>query len=789
MKKSFMTRALATGLSLAMAFSLTAVSNVSTASAAADPAMNSTTMTVKIGQSKNFKATKATRSAYKIVNLKMSKAGKTKADVSINEGGKSIKVTGKAATKKSNLVITFKNKTTKKKSTVTTKVVVKEETPVVETLSLTAVKQTASNAVNVTFNNDASKDVTKDNLTVKSADGAVQLSVKSLEFSADGKSAKVTVFGNFTDGTQYNVNYNAVDIAFTASVGAVANIVISTTEAQQNVTTPIEFSLFDASGVDVTPAIALDTNVYVSVTGTYASVDVDKASDAKINMTTVGDTAEVTVTYNSNAKDAADITAKQTITCVDAKASQGNKLFAVTEDINSGSGCAKFYLGLSDSAAKIALDDTEDIYFCAKDENGDVIKYDSYDVESSNDNIVNAAVSNADGKFANIKATANTIGSAQLNVTASKNGKLTYYTIPVTTYKADVPVKMTLSIDKPTMSDSDDSDYKATVTAQLLDADGKEVEGDFTAKVVENTATTPIILGSTDENDTDKAEFTVTAHKATARTYTIEVTGADNNDYTTPFTRRVNVVVKALPDTLKNITYNIELSKSALDVSDKDERSTTAKLYATSNGLFAGYVDMADSSHIGGKPVNVNESLKAVTMSAIFGTQTFGAGTLITTGSAVTATGKASISFDAVDSAAVASKQISAKFDVAKLGNYTVKFQFIKNAPDAKTETRTTNLSVKNSYATPTVKVLSTKADSLVVSDIINDCLITNVDMNNDASGHESIWNLLDKDYRNAVTTGTKNDKLIAKYAVVKDNIDDENWLFYVPLNATFTLK
>ena len=69
--------------------------------------------------------------------------------------------------------------------------------PPVEVLAISEVKQVASNAVNVTFTTDASKDVTKDNLTIKSANGAVELSVKTIEFSADGKSARVTVFGNF----------------------------------------------------------------------------------------------------------------------------------------------------------------------------------------------------------------------------------------------------------------------------------------------------------------------------------------------------------------------------------------------------------------------------------------------------------------------------------------------------------------------------------------------------------------------------------------------------------------
>ena len=533
------------------------------------------------------------------------------------------------------------------------------------------------------------------------------------------------------------------------------------------------------------------------MTGSYGSVDVSKASAAKITMTTVGDTAEVTVTYNSNDKDSADVIGKQTITCVDAKAVQGNKLFAVTDKVNTKSGCAKFYQGLSDTTAKIALDDTKVIYFCAKDENGDVIKYDSYDVESSNDNIVNAVVGSTTGKYAAISATANTIGSAQLNVKASKNGKDTYYTIPVTTYKADVPVKMTLTIDKSTMSDADDDEYHATVTAQLLDAEGNAVKSDFVAKVVDNNDN-PIEIEGADSataSGTDKAEFTVTAANADAKTYTIEVTGADNKEYTTPFTRRVNVTVKALPDVLKGITYNIEVSKSTLDVSKTGERTTTAKLYAVCNGLFAGYVDMNDmtgaddgSSTIGGNQVATGEAIKAVTMSAIFGTQTFGdSGDLISTGSAVTiaadTNSKAAITFKSVDESDL---DIDTNDEVAKLGNYTIKFQYVKTPATAKVESKTKAITVKNSYVTPTVKVLATKVDSL--STIIDDGnLSTNVDMNNDVSSHESIEGLFKADKTTAASA--ENNKLIAKYAKVVDNIDTETWHFYIPINTTFTQK
>lgn len=658
-----------------------------------------------------------------------------------------------------------------------------------EKVALTGVKQTASNAVNVTFNKDASKDVTKDNITIKSVDGAVELSVKDVKFTADGKSATITVFGNFTNGTEYNVSYDSVDKAFTASVGAVASIAIHTVQAQQNVDTPIEFSLFDAAGIDVTPSISLDTNVYVSVTGSYSSADVSKASAAKIIMTNVGDTAEVTVTYNTNGKDSADVVGKQTITCVDAKAILGNKLFAVTKDINKNSTCAKFYLGLSDSVAKIALDANSTIYFCAKDEKGDVIKYDSYEVESSNNNIVNASIANNNGKFAQIEATANTIGNAQLNVTAYNNGKATYYTIPVITYKAGVPVKMTLGIDRPTMSDSDDTDYRGIVTAELWDADGNAVDANFTAKVVENSASNPIRL-VTDAAIGKKATFGVTANGATAMTYTIEVTGADNKDYTTPFTRRVNVTVKALPDMLKNITYNIELDKNALDVSKKE--SVTAKLYATCNGLFAGYVDMANARMIGGKPVNADEQLKAVTASAIFGTEVFGtSGNLVSKSAPIAVSGKAIVKYDSVIDSG--DSIVDTATEVAKYGNYTIKFQYRKSAASAKEETKTTSVSVKNSYPMPTVKVLSTKVDSLNNAQIIADAhLTTNVDMNNDVSEHVSIRDLYTDDASHnkvIAVPDSKNTKIVAKYAQVEDTIGSDTWYFYVPIYTTFTLR
>ena len=80
MKKSFMTRVLATGLSLAMAFSMAAATNVSVASAAATPAMKSSKWTVNVGQTKNYNATAATKKNFTITKVRMRAADDTKAD-------------------------------------------------------------------------------------------------------------------------------------------------------------------------------------------------------------------------------------------------------------------------------------------------------------------------------------------------------------------------------------------------------------------------------------------------------------------------------------------------------------------------------------------------------------------------------------------------------------------------------------------------------------------------------------------------------------------------------------
>lgn len=663
---------------------------------------------------------------------------------------------------------------------------------------LASVKQTASNAFTATFTADASKTITKDDIKVAAADGSVELAIKSVEFSADGLSAKVTVFGNFTNATAYKVTSKDATADFTAKVGEVARIQIDTASAEQNVETPITFSLFDAEGIDVTPSVSLDTTCFVTVTGNYSAADLDKASKASITMNVIGDKADVTVTYNSNAAGAQDITATQTITCVDTKAVQGTKLFADLDAFwrggtsgnyyNTTSDCAKFYLGLSDSTVSVAENgSTRNLFFCAKDSKGDVISYDTYEVESSNDDVASVSLSKESGKYAQISVNGNTAGSAVLNVKATKNGKDTYYTIPVVVTKEAEAVRMDVSVTKPTMSNVADGDYKGKVRATLYDKNGNYVNGTFSCKVTTVTSGTGLRVDDI-ARDWEGGVAEYTAASAVAKTYTIKVTGADANTGKT-FTRNVNVVVKNLPtgSSLK-LTYQIELDRNVVDENplNTNDDSVTAKLYATYNGLFAGYVRKSGASvTVADGSVDPADALTDVKVAAKFGTSVFSDDDeLYGTGSDFASIGAtAGTTFKAVNTTGPVNWTPEGSSTLAKTGLYTIEYRLYTAAD--KYTSRTQNVNVKNSVAIPTVKVTSRTVDTLEEDDIIK-VLSTNVDMNNNDSDHKSITDLSSRASGIvAPTASTSGDKKTVKYAIVKDNYNVQ-WNFYVPINSTF---
>ena len=672
---------------------------------------------------------------------------------------------------------------------------------------LATVKQTASNEFVANFTADASKTITKDDFRVVAADNSAELPVKSVAYSADGLSATVTLLNNFVDATAYKISCKDVTLDFTATVGAVDHIAITTSSAEQNVATPIKFALYDKNNIDITSSVSIDTTCFVNVNGNYSTAEINKASTAKITMANVGDTVDVTVTYSSNAKDAQDVTATQKITCVAAKAVKGEAAFLKTTTTNAISNCAKFYLGTSDKSVSVVEGAAaSDVYFCAKQDEYTAYSYDSYEVESANDTIASASVDIDNGKFAKISVQGNTVGSTQLNVKAVKNDVATYYTIPVTVTKPLKAVKMTVDNSRPIMSNVNDSDYAGTITAKLYDAEGNEVTGNgtFQFEITTKSGETDTPIEKHDGASTTK----ITAAAATAKTYTIKVTGSDTvNGNGEVFMKSTTVQVKSLPADATDpagkgvaLTYQIEMNATSLDEAVSTKRTLTPNLYATCNGLFAGYVRI-DGGDVtvaeGNVKANAATALEDVKVAAKFGTKILTATNELygATGTHEQIADYNATSFDTVNTAGTIEYTPEGSTTLAKEGNYTLEYKlyYTKDkdngaVPENKAISKTNAFTVTNSIVKPKVAVVSKTVDSLTDADIFKDGIKTNVDMNNNQVETNSSFvklmkNLNDLADIEATSTGSK---MIVKYAVVEDNYGGETWNFFIPINTTF---
>ena len=392
---------------------------------------------------------------------------------------------------------------------------------------------------------------------------------------------------------------------------------------------------------------------------------------------------------------------------------------------------------------------------------------------------------------------------------------------------------MTVEVDKSVMSDVDDYNYLGKVKAKLYDSDNQDVtnNGSFTYEVTTTDPNGNFYVYDKTEDRTHtlgNGEFYVDASDASARTYTIKITGSDAvNGTGKTFTKSVNVQVKTLPADAYSqkgiaLTYQIEMDKTSLEQSKDDKSSRLeAKLYATYNGLFAGYVrKTADGDIIvaGGYPDDMNHGvvnptsatkLRNVEVAAKFGTVEYGVntnsgiGTLYDatyvhgqkeTGLAVKGfsdiTSDSTVVFKSIDKA---SKQIDWSLDgtknvgLAKEGSYTLAYKLYYQKDDADKFVLKTNVfKVTNSIVKPKVKVVKNSVsdvndDSSKYETIRKNGLLTNVDMNNnDVENSPSIVDLAD------TKPNTNNTSRFVKYAVVEDSYGSQIWHFFTAVNATF---
>jgi hypothetical protein len=215
MKKSFMTRVLATGLSLAMAFSLSAATNVTTASAAAKPTLvtasgeSAKSLSLKVGDVTKIKANAATKKTYKI---SAAKASSSRVKAAVSKAGTFVAIRGVKATiegKPSAVKVSFTVKKTGKTSkyTYSSKVTVTED-KLTMTAEAAGVKKIA-----VTFNKAV--DTAATTITVKK--GSATPTITSTTFADDAKSADLVMGTKLTAGT-YTVEVKSGDDTLTADI-------------------------------------------------------------------------------------------------------------------------------------------------------------------------------------------------------------------------------------------------------------------------------------------------------------------------------------------------------------------------------------------------------------------------------------------------------------------------------------------------------------------------------------------------------------------------------------------
>lgn len=325
MKKSFMTRALATGLSLAMAFSLSAATNVTTAEAAS--LMKASSKTVTEGKTAKAYMTSSMAKKYRIKSHKESTVAKKYISVAMMSSRKGLKITAKegalaaANLEKKGVQVKINfvkassakaaKKATKIAKTATLKVVVKAKAE--EKMTMTA-EATGAKQITVTFNK-AIADASKVKATVKkgTADRACKATV-------DGTKIVLAMDAKLVQGT-YTVSVEGVDTA-----AMTADVVVEKDET---------LTSFKVSSVAAMGRLN-DANATVATDSAIITYDALNQYGERMNVSnpqvscTLG-TAAVTKAASATASGEITVTKMPTIMAI-----QGTKGTVILVDKNSG---------------------------------------------------------------------------------------------------------------------------------------------------------------------------------------------------------------------------------------------------------------------------------------------------------------------------------------------------------------------------------------------------------------------------------------------------------------------
>lgn len=709
MKKSFMTRVLATGLSLAMAFSLSTATSLVSAGAASKPVLvdyatggSGKAVTVNVGEVAKLKMD-PTNKTYVVASVKKS-SQKIKASVSKN--GKVVYVRGVAATgeKDSAIRASFKVKKTGKisKFTFAAKVkVVEKEAPKPTCVKLTGAAQKEATKIAVTFDNAAVTPGAVSAFKVVRNEGNVVIPVKAVSYDADKKGATIELYNGVTDAKEYTVTFTDADEAktestatFTATDNKIADIQLNKTTIVAKTADEVKVKTFDAQGVllkeyKLTEAEAnkmtievksanntgyrAGDNVYVAAVGDVLTVKVTLHTYKYENGTEVG-TIERTFELTGATEDYAAI-------------SYGYTIAKDQPNFNAASYKQSTTVAKSQSDAQV--------WFNFK--NGSVNKNDLFSVESSDNSIAIIAktdLKNAVNYGVAIKPVKE--GSAYIVVKDASGNLVT--TLPFSVGAASKASSITLSATSITTSDVAGLD-KPTSTVTVKDQYNNPLNiKNLKVEATDRTTATSAEAITTKKADNKTIEVDgVQAPAGKTISYAYKVTAETNEGNMTAY---LNVTILHGSSSEKVNSYDLLLSTTSVDlaITDKDKNYTTGTntfsavtfrigKYNTA-GACIGYLDIPASKAAISVVSTDNSKTLAVVSGADLNCDDKQAGVLVS----VTSQGAASIA-SAVNKLATAGK------------TYTVKAEFVA---DGKTTTLIKTFDVKDTQGTFTFKVKDT---------------------------------------------------------------------------------
>lgn len=458
-------------------------------------------------------------------------------------------VTGKEAGEATITVYAKATKASANKSTKTKVDTVKVTVPV----GVTEAKQVAENAITLTFNANVKDKVKASDLVLKDAKTNAVQAIKGISFSEDGKTVTATTYLSLSDKVEYSLTYAEKEFKFTASVGAVASVVIKTTQVPFGVDTEIEYDFLDANGIKLTSVDSNKVSVNVETNGGYTT---DINGVKKVNLSAKGNTATVTVTYHTwTYKDGAEVTVvgKGTIVAVDPSeitigayekytiVASGTAVSAIdwTKD-------AVTTVSLSDNGSKIALR--------VKNSAGKYIAASDITFKPADPSVL---LVNPDGTLIPVKE-----GSTYVVATTGK----TSFTLPVTVIKSREASSIALDKSFASISNTTKVTDTAIVTVTVKDQFGKDYTPS-TVSVVENNNTTGAPVGTPSNG---KVTFTANGLDDATYYYTIIADG-------------------------KKIGFTLRVDDFGGVLSAADEAKLTTKLIVSSNTVDTKITDTTTS--------------------------------------------------------------------------------------------------------------------------------------------------------------------------------------------------